>query len=71
MADSRLPIQPPAMKTYVATTGAIFLVVTVLHVVRAHAEPHLIHDHWFWAITLLTFALSIWAWVVFRKTPRS
>jgi hypothetical protein len=58
------------VKAYVATTGAIFGLLVVLHIWRVTQEPQLIRDPWYWLITLAAAALSLWAWWVVR-TPSS
>ena len=54
------------MKAYVATTGIIFVLLTVAHVVRVLQETHLARDPWFWLATVLPFILAIWAMRLYR-----
>ena len=57
------------MKAYVATTGIIFVLLTVAHVVRVFQETHLARDPWFVLVTVLTFILAIWALRLYRARP--
>ena len=59
------------MKTYVITTGVIFGLITVAHVCRIVVENgNLAADPWFIGITVLTTALSFWAWRLVRLSAR-
>ncbi len=58
------------MKAYLATTGGLFLVVTVAHIVRVFQETHLARDPWFIVMTIAGFVLSLWALRLLRKTAR-
>ena len=49
------------MKVYVTTTGAVFGLLTVLHVWRAITEPHLATDLTFILITAAGALLCLWA----------
>jgi hypothetical protein len=57
------------MMAYVITTGAIFGLLTVLHIWRAIEEnPLLAKNPWYILITSATTALCVWAvWLVRRK----
>ena len=55
------------MKAYVLTTGAIFGLLTIAHVGRAAIERSLATDPVFIIFTLLSAALCVWAWRVFRR----
>ena len=55
------------MKAYVITTGIIFGVLTVLHLLRMGVERHLITDPHFILLTLLSAVLCIWAFGVLRR----
>jgi hypothetical protein len=59
------------MKPFVATTGAVFALLVLVHIWRAVVEPHVLRDVWFWLITLVAAALSVWAWSVLRRAARS
>ena len=60
------------MKAYVTTTGVVFGLVTAVHVWRAVEEgSHLLTDAWFLLATAVAAALSLWAWLVLRRLPRS
>jgi hypothetical protein len=50
------------MKTYVVTTGLLFGLVTLAHVLRIVYESRaLASDPWYLLITVATAALSVWA----------
>jgi hypothetical protein len=50
------------MKAYVATTGAVFGLLTVAHVWRVLEEgQHLATDPGYVAITIVTTAFCVWA----------
>jgi hypothetical protein len=64
------------MKAYLTTTGALFALVTVLHLARSvEIWHHVDSDPWFvLGYALLTVgaaALSVWAWRLWRRLPRS
>jgi hypothetical protein len=60
------------MKTYVMITGALFGLLTVVHIWRAIAEePHLATDPWYVLITLASAALCIWALRLLWRSPKS
>ena len=50
------------MKPYVITAGAIFGVVTLVHLSRFYAEPQLARDPWFVMVTVATGLMALWAW---------
>ena len=51
------------------TTGAVFGLITVAHVLRVIAEgPHLMTEPWFLLLTAATAGLCIWAWRLIRLT---
>ena len=57
------------MKAYLVTTGIIFALIGVTHILRVFAEgPRLAKDPFFILVTLLTFALSVWAWRLLRNS---
>jgi hypothetical protein len=57
------------MKAYVITTGAVFGLLTILHLLRIVTEnPHLATDPIYLLITLASAALSIWALYVLRRS---
>ena len=59
------------MKAYVTTTGVVFGLVAAVHVWRAIAEgSHVLADPWFLLATAVAVALSVWAWLVLRRSPR-
>ena len=51
------------MKAYLITTGTVFGLITVAHVVRIVVEgPRLATDPIFVLLTLAAGGLSLWAW---------
>jgi hypothetical protein len=55
-----------ALKTYVATTGTLFGLITLAHVLRMSAERHLATDPWYLLLTAAAAALSVWAFRLLR-----
>ena len=59
------------MKTYVMTTGVIFGLLTLAHLLRVIAEgPRLATDPWYVLITVAAGALCAWAWRLVRLSTR-
>ena len=59
------------MKAYVITTGAVFGLITLAHIVRVFAEGfRLAKDPWFVLLTLITAALCFWAWRLVMASSR-
>jgi hypothetical protein len=59
------------MKSYVATTGAVFGLVVLSHVARVIQEgPRLATDPVFLLLTALSAALTVWAVWLFGRLPR-
>ena len=60
------------MKAYVVTTGALFGLLTVVHLWRIVEEwPHLASDPWFLLATGAAAALGLWAWRLLRNSHRA
>jgi hypothetical protein len=60
------------MRAYVMTTGAVFGLITLAHVLRIIAEgPHLVTEPWYVLLTVVAAALGVWAWRLLRLTTRS
>ena len=60
------------MKTYVVTSGVIFGLIALAHVLRVFAEgSHVARDPFFVLLTVAAAALSLWAWRVLRISTRS
>ncbi|HSU17268.1 hypothetical protein [Longimicrobium sp.] len=56
------------MKAYVITTGVVFGLLTVAHLLRIAGEnPRLAADPFYVAITLASAALCVWAMWVLRR----
>ena len=60
------------MKAYLITSGAVFALLTVAHIWRVFGEQRsLATQPDFVLITLFAAALSIWAFSLLRRYPRS
>jgi uncharacterized membrane protein len=59
------------MKAYLLTSGAIFGLITVVHIWRLALEPNMLTQPWFLLITLCAAAFSVWALLLFRETARA
>jgi hypothetical protein len=59
------------MKPFLITSGTIFGLLVVVHILRIGAEPHLARDPWFLGITAVSAALSLWAWRLVWQSRRS
>jgi uncharacterized membrane protein len=60
------------MKAYVITTGAVFGLITLAHLLRIIAEgSHLVTDPLFVLLTVAAGTLCLWAWRLLRRTTRS
>jgi hypothetical protein len=59
------------MRAYLATTGTLFVLLTVAHIVRVFQEAHLAREPWFWVVTILPLVLAAWALRLFRRTTPS
>lgn len=56
------------MKAYVVTTGAVFGLITLLHIWRVAEEgSHLVREPWYILTTIAAASLSIWAWRVLSR----
>lgn len=59
------------MRAYVMTTGAVFGLLTLVHLWRVMEEgPRLVRDPWFVLFTLVAGALCVWAWRLLRLPAR-
>lgn len=64
------------MKAYVGVTGAIFAAVTIAHLLRT---PEIISEYkttpvqsiLYWLLTLITAALAVWAFRLFRTLRKA
>ncbi|MGE5278415.1 MAG: hypothetical protein ACM3SU_15585 [Acidobacteriota bacterium] len=54
------------MKAYLATTGAVFGVITLAHLWRTTGE-----GPWFLLLTAAAAAFGVWAWRLLRRSPGS
>ena len=59
------------MRAYIITTGIVFALLVVMHVWRVIAESHaLVSDPHFLILTVLSAALSIWAFSLLRRRTK-
>jgi hypothetical protein len=59
------------MKAYVMTTGALFGLLTLAHLLRIIQEGrHLTNDPLYILITLAAATLCLWAWRLLRLSTR-
>lgn len=59
------------MKSYVATTGTLFGLLTIVHIWRATQEKQLVTEPWYILITVAAAVLCVWALRVLRRLPKS
>ena len=51
------------MKAYLVTTGSIFGLIVLAHILRIMEEgQHLARDPWYILFTAAAGAMSVWAW---------
>jgi hypothetical protein len=61
----------PRLKAYLVTTGTVFGLITVAHIVRAFAEGrHLLTEPLFILLTAVSAALCLWAFRLQRSASR-
>ena len=58
------------MKAYIITTGTLFGLIVVAHVLRVVQEPPLATDPWYILLTAAAAGISAWAWRLVRTLPR-
>jgi hypothetical protein len=59
------------MKAFLVTTGVLFGLMVVVHLVRVGAEPRMAKDPWFIVITVAAGVMSLWAWRLLWRSRRS
>jgi len=60
------------MKNYVMTSGLVFGLITLAHILRVFAEgPRLAKEPWFILATVVAAALCLWACRVLKLHSRS
>ena len=60
------------MKAYLVTTGTVFGLITVAHLVRMFVEwPHPATEPLYVLLTVASGGLCVWAWLLFRRLARS
>ena len=58
------------MKAYLITTGTVFGLIVIAHILRAFAEgARVAKDPVFIALTFLAAGLSVWAWRLVKRLP--
>ena len=58
------------MKAYVVTTGALFGLLTAVHIWRVVEEgSHLATDPWYVLATTIAAGLCVWACVLIKRKP--
>ena len=59
------------MKAYLITTGVVFALLTLAHILRIIGEGlHLARDPFYVLITVAAAALSLWAWRLLSLSGR-
>ena len=60
------------MKAYLLTTGELFGLITIAHILRIIAEwPRFATDPWYLMLTFAAAALCVWAWRLLRQSAPS
>jgi hypothetical protein len=60
------------MKPFLIAAGTVFGLVVIAHIARIAGEPEMARDPWFWLLTILSAALSGWAWrLLWTSSKRS
>ncbi|MGH7503690.1 MAG: hypothetical protein ACREL7_18345 [Longimicrobiales bacterium] len=60
------------MKAYLVTTGTLFALIVVAHLMRIVDEgPALVSDPWWVLLTVAAAALSVWAWRLVSRLGRT
>jgi hypothetical protein len=60
------------MRAYLLTTGVLFGLVAVAHILRIFGEgAHLATDPWFILLTLAAVGLCVWAMLLLRAAGRA
>lgn len=59
------------MKAYLILTGLVFALIALSHVLRLFQEGKApLHNPWFIVTSLISLAMSVWAWRLLRTTTR-
>ena len=58
------------MRAYVITTGVIFALITITHIMRMVVERRVLTEPDYILLTLLSAALTVWSFVVLRRLSR-
>jgi hypothetical protein len=54
------------MKAYLITTGTVFALIVLSHVLRFITEGGALREPLLWLLTLVAAGLSFWAWSLLR-----
>lgn len=54
------------MKAYLITTGTVFALIVVSHILRFITEGGALREPFLWVLTLIAAALSFWAFSLLR-----
>jgi hypothetical protein len=58
------------MKAYVAATGTLFGLLTLVHLWRMVEERRLATEPWYLLVTAAAAMLCLWAWRLVRRSSR-
>jgi hypothetical protein len=56
------------MKAYLITTGTVFALIVLSHVLRFITEGGALREPLLWLLTLVAAGLSFWAWSLLRRS---
>ena len=59
------------MRSYIAVTGVLFVLLAGIHVARVVAEPDVARQPFFIVVTLVAVGMAAWAATLFRRKPQS
>jgi len=60
------------VKAYLITTGAVFAMITIAHLLRFVTEgSHLLTEPLYILLTLIAASLAVWACVLFKRSSRT
>ena len=55
------------MKAYLITTGSVFALIVLSHLLRFITEGGALHEPLLWVLTVLAAGLSFWAFSLLRQ----
>lgn len=56
------------MKAYLITTGSVFALIVLSHILRFITEGGAVHEPELWVLTVLAAGLSVWAFSLLRQS---